>query len=194
MLRIFLNEFNSLNLNDDEYESYVDSEDFLIFFPQLRFPNSIDEKSKIVLYSESQLERIREGWKIRGITHKDNGETIFEHQVRLAQDFRFYCASLSDLKKYELNDIEYYRGCLLTKFHDISEGLVPDFTPGDNIPKMLKHFIELRAIKVLNTVIPKTLAHIIENALLEFDEKQTQVSLLITELDKYCVVPEALNH
>jgi 5'-deoxynucleotidase YfbR-like HD superfamily hydrolase len=162
----------------------------------LIIPKTQQEIEELQQFANKQLRRIRQGWLNRGITEQDNGETIYEHQVRLSENVRFYCANVdkNQTKIYTNNQINYHNIMVMAKFHDMAEALVPDFTPHDNISPKDKHELEKKSIQILKLLVDPITAKFMEQSFLEYDAKQTLESKLLTQLDKYCVVPESLTH
>lgn len=160
----------------------------------LIYPKNEQEIEQLQTFAHNQLRRIRQGWLNRGITKQDGGETIYDHQLRLSENVRFYCANvdINQNKEFSNELINYHKIMVMAKFHDMAEALVPDFTPKDNISAEKKHELEKKSIKILKLLIDPLTADTMEQSFLEYDAKQTLESKLLTQLDKYCVVPESL--
>ncbi len=156
----------------DENENYI--KDTL---PLLRF-DSLDNDVLTFYMQYNQLKNLyRQGWlKNRiGLEHKEKCETVAGHSFSVA----LLCLSVIQKYKFDVDVLKCLKMCIV---HELGEIYLGDYTPFDNITPEEKHNQERIAVK-------KVLKDIkFDNDYLEiweeFEERKTEESKLVGELDK----------
>ena len=131
------------------------------------------------LHKVGDLKEIkRSGWIRKGII---NPESVAEHSFRTA----ILALVLAD--KFNVDKDKCIKMGLM---HDITESIVGDITPHDNVSKEEKNKREMEAINVLT----QDLNNEIKDLWIEFEEKKTPESIFVNQLDKIEMIFQAIEY
>lgn len=121
----------------------------------------------------------RKGWVLRGIK---NPESVADHS--------FSTAMISFILAKEIG-LDQNKCIKISLIHDLAEVYSGDITPHDNIPKDIKHNIEMDSMKKLCSALEeKEIIGLWE----EYEENKTEESKFVHEVDKIEMLIQALDY
>ncbi len=161
-----------MDILKDENNNYIKA-----YNPSIQF-GKIDNDIVNIYMQYNQLKNIyRQGWlKIRiGLEHKEKCESIADHTFSVSM------LAITIVQKYELK-LDMLKVLKLAIMHELGEIYAGDYTPFDNITENQKHRLEKEAVEKLIKDI--TFENDFLETWLEYEEKQTEESKFVSELDK----------
>lgn len=118
----------------------------------------------------------RTGWVYREVK---NPESIASHMYSMGV-MTFLLGNNTDLDRFK---------CLqLALIHDLAECIVGDIAPCNNVPKDLKHTMELKAMTELAAHLPEETGKIIVDIYVEYEKQETAEAKFVKDLDRFDMI------
>jgi len=114
----------------------------------------------------------------------DNPESVAEHSFSMATMAMIF----SDLNQYNTEKI-----LKMSLLHDLAESVIGDLTPGE-ISKIKKAELENKTMKNILENLPPNLAEYYSNIWNEYQDNQTEESILVHEFDRLDMVFQAKKY